>query len=309
MKRVAVIDLGTNTFNLLIADIHGEQTWSQVFKIKEAVKLGQGGINKGYIVEEAYERGLAAMARHYERINQHQVDKVYAFGTSALRDAANGEAFISDIKQKFGFDITLISGDKEAELIYKGVRQTVDSIKETFLILDIGGGSNEFIIAGPEQFYWKESFKLGMARLMDKFSPPDPITPELIEKLESYFEEELSSLFAAVEKYSPAILVGASGSFDSLVNMYYSDKYPNEEVLPASQKIDLEIFHRMHDKLIHSVRAEREKMKGLEPVRRDMIVLAVVFVNFILRRLKIQQLYQSSYALKEGALWEVMQNM
>lgn len=307
--RVAVIDLGTNTFNLLIGDIHGKQSWTQVFKIKEGVKLGQGGINKGFIVEEAYKRGLAAMERHYNRIKQHNVDKVYAFGTSALRDAANGQEFISDVKQKFGFDITLISGDKEAELIYKGVRQTVDSINETFIILDIGGGSNEFIIAGPDQFYWKESFKLGMARLMDKFSPPDPITSELIKELEFYFEKELSSLFGAVEKYSPSVLVGASGSFDSLVNMYYSDIYSNEEVLPVSQKIDLEIFHHMHDKLIHSVSSEREKMKGLEPVRRDMIVLAVVFVNYILKRLKIQQLYQSSYSLKEGALWEVMQNM
>ena len=306
--RVAIIDLGTNTFNLLIADVQ-ENQWTQVFKIKEGVKLGQGGINKGFIVPEAYERGIAALSRHYDRIKQYNAVKVFAYGTSALRDAANGNEFISDVKQKFGFDITLISGDKEAELIYKGVRQTVSSITETFLILDIGGGSNEFIIAGQDQFYWKESFKLGMARLMDKFSPPDPITPELITELERYFESELTSLFDAVEKYSPVILVGASGSFDSLVNMYYSDIYSNEEVLPASQEIDLEIFRHMHDKLILSVRAEREKMKGLEPVRRDMIVVAVVFVNYILKRLKTQKLYQSSYSLKEGALWEVMQNM
>jgi exopolyphosphatase/guanosine-5'-triphosphate,3'-diphosphate pyrophosphatase len=307
--RVAIIDLGTNTFNLLIADTYEKESWTQVLKIKEGVKLGQGGINKGYILAEAFERGIAAMVRHYERIKAYNVEKVYAFGTSALRDAANGHEFISEVKQRFGFEITLISGEKEAELIYKGVKQTVGNINETFLILDIGGGSNEFIIAGQHQFYWKESFRLGMARLMDKFLPPDPITPELIKELEHYFEQELSSLFVAVDKYKPEILVGASGSFDSLVNMYYADIYANEEVLPASQKLDLEIFRQMHDKLIHSVRAEREKMKGLEPVRRDMIVLAVVFVNYILKRLKIQELYQSSYSLKEGAMWEVMQNM
>lgn len=309
IMRIAIIDLGTNTFNLLIADTSDRHTWNQVFKVKEAVKLGEGGINKGYILPEAYARGMAALNRHRERIEFYGARKVFAFGTSALRDAANGPGFIREVKQRFGFDVVLISGEKEAELIYKGVRQTVGTINEKFLILDIGGGSNEFIIAGQQQFYWKESFKLGMARLMDRFSPPDPISPALIVELEQYFESELTSLFSAVEQHKVEILVGASGSFDSLVNMYYADIYSSEEVLPASQELDIAIFKKMHDMLINSVRAEREKMKGLEPVRRDMIVLAVVFVNFILKRLKIKKLYQSSYSLKEGALWEVMQNV
>ncbi|NJO69648.1 MAG: hypothetical protein HC830_10500 [Bacteroidetes bacterium] len=138
----------------------------------------------------------------------------FAFGTSALRDAANGEAFREDVKRQFDIEIRLITGEKEAEYIYKGVSQTVQHIREKFLILDIGGGSNEFIIADQQQYYWKESFKLGMARLTEKFTPSDPVTPELIDTLEAYFEKELYPLFRALEEYPVKILVGASGSFD-----------------------------------------------------------------------------------------------
>jgi exopolyphosphatase/guanosine-5'-triphosphate,3'-diphosphate pyrophosphatase len=307
--RVAIIDLGTNTFNLLIAEILDKVSWTPVFKIKEGVKLGQGGINSGVILPEAFNRGMDALQRHYDRIIYHRAEMVFAFGTSALRDASNGSQFIKEVKARFNFDIQLITGEKEAELIYTGVKQTIGKITENFIILDIGGGSNEFIIADQDQYYWKESYKLGMARLMDRFQPSDPVTPELINELENYFEKELSGLFTAVEKYKPEILIGASGSFDSLVNMYYAGIYSSEEVLPVSQELSMEIFRDLHQKLIRSTREERQLMKGLEPVRRDMIVLAVIFVNYLLKRLKIKKLYQSSYSLKEGALWEVMQNM
>ena len=266
-----------------------------------------GGINQGIIVPEAYSRGIAAMGNLSAKILMHKTDKVFAFGTSALRDASNGALFITEVKNRFNIDVTLITGDKEAELIYLGVKQTIGLVNEKFIILDIGGGSNEFIIADKQRFYWKESFKLGMARLIEKFNPPDPITTETIEFLESYFEDTLGSLIQAIEVYSPSILIGASGSFDSFVSMIHSDIFPNDFSLPASQPIELAEFENLHTQLIQSTREERDKMNGLEPVRRDMIVLAAVFVNYIMKRFKISTLHQSSYALKEGALWEIMQ--
>lgn len=301
--RIAIIDLGTNTFNLLIAEISGDASWSTVYKAKEAVKLGEGGITKGIIAKDAMHRGVAAFNKHYERIKDFKVIKTYALGTSALRDAKNGHEFISTIKQKFDVDIQIIPGEKEAELIYNGVRQTVD-FHNKYLILDIGGGSNEFIFADHTRFYWKQSFNLGMARLMDQFRPPDPITPEMINMLEAHFEKELKPLFEVYRNYSPEILVGASGSFDTLVRLY-SD-YPSDEALPPSQEIEMEIFRQLHWKLIHSTAEEREKMQGMEPVRRDMIVLSVVFINYIINKFGIKKVYQSSYSLKEGALWEIM---
>jgi exopolyphosphatase / guanosine-5'-triphosphate,3'-diphosphate pyrophosphatase len=304
--RIAIIDLGTNTFNLLIAEVKPDNSWISVLKAKEAVKLGQGGIHKRMILPDAYQRGILALENHFQRIRIHQVSHVFAFGTSALRDASNGQEFLSDVKAKFGLTVEIISGDQEAEYIYLGVKQTIQHLQGCFLILDIGGGSNEFIIADKDRWFWKESYKLGMARLMEKFKPSRTLDPSLIAPMEKYFDTELGSLFEAVKKYNPQILIGASGSFDSFVNIIGSEKYPNDELLPVSQKIEMKVFQDLFNTLIHSSEQERAIMPGLEPVRRDMIVLAVIFVQYIIKKLAINQLYQSSYSLKEGALWKVI---
>ena len=152
--RVAVIDLGTNTFNLLIADVDKQnKTFSKVFNEKIASKLGRGGINNRIIVPEAFQRGVEALTQQKQIIDTYNCEKVFAIATSAIRNAENGPDFVSTVKRKLGISIQVISGDEEAELIYKGNRLACD-ISQKSVILDIGGGSNEFIIADSEKIYW-----------------------------------------------------------------------------------------------------------------------------------------------------------
>ena len=221
--RIAVIDLGTNTFNLLIAEVFDDKSYKIIFSTKEGVKLGEGGINNKTITEVAFQRGLASIERYFEQIRLFQVDKVVALATSAIRDADNGQEFSDTLKKRFNLDISIISGDKEAELIYFGVKQTVPFTGKRFLILDIGGGSNEFIIANELQIFWARSFKLGMARLLEQFRPPDPISASEIKRIETYLKSELGELFDQVLIHKPDIFIGASGSFDSFVAMLASD--------------------------------------------------------------------------------------
>lgn len=304
--RIAIIDLGTNTFNLLIADTKEKGGFTIMHNSKEGVKLGEGGINNKYITAPAMQRGIAAIGRHFDIIEKFAPDKVVAFGTSAIRDAKNSNEFVNLLKNKFNFEMHIIDGNKEAELIYLGVKQTLPFSGKRFLILDIGGGSNEFIIADDLGILWKKSFPLGMARLLDRFKPSDPITPAEIQTIEAYLEPELAELFEKVNAFKPELFVGASGSFDSFVLMLVSEGLINRTIGAICQFLPLEIFHKLHEKLILSTSAERDKMKGLEPVRRDMIVLAAVFVNFVLRKTKLDAVYQSAYSLKEGAVWEII---
>lgn len=304
--QVAVLDLGTNTFNLLIAESAGDNTYKILLNTKEGVKLGEGGINNKVITEAAFQRGIAAVARHFDRIAGCQVDKVVAFATSAIRDAANGKEFTDVLKERFDLEITVISGDKEAELIYNGVKQTLPFRDKRFLLLDIGGGSNELIIADHHQVFWKRSFKLGMARLLDKFRPSDPITPEEIGHIETYLEGELAELFSQVDQYKPEVFIGASGSFDSFVALLASEGLLLHRKGDIFHEIPMETYKQLHGKLIRSTREERDKMIGLEPVRRDMIVLATIFVNFVLAQTRLKILYQSAYSLKEGAVFELL---
>lgn len=304
--RIAIIDLGTNTFNLLIAENNNQGGFNILLNTKEGVKLGQGGINKKFITDEAMQRGIAAVGRHYERMEKYAPEKVIAFGTSMIRDAQNGGEFVGILKENFGLQVNIIDGNKEAELIYHGVKQTLPFSDKLFIILDIGGGSNEFIIADDSGILWKRSFPLGMARLLEKFQPSDPITPEEISNIETYLDNELAELFESINRYRPEIFVGASGSFDSFVLMLSNEGLLDHKQGDISHALSLEVYNALHHKLIKSTSAERGRMKGLEPVRRDMIVLATLFVNFVLAKTGMATIYQSSYSLKEGAVWEIL---
>ncbi len=305
-KRVAVIDCGTNTFNLLIADLEGG-TWKAVFNTKQAVKLGQGGFSKEGIRKERYLIGMDALNIHRESILNYQVDETYAFATSALREAGNGRQFVMEAKERFGIEIQLIDGDREAGLIMKGVRQSLDLSNEVALIMDIGGGSTEYILANNETLFWKESFPLGVSRLFEQLKAQDPITEEEQSTLKAHLSKVLSTLDDAVQQHPPTLLLGSSGSFDSIVDMAHF-KYGVERN-PLANPIDTAHFEGLFDSLIGSTKNERLLVPGLQPIRADFMVIAMIMIKFTLERYHLTRIHQSNYALKEGVLFELAQKM
>ncbi len=307
--RIAVIDLGTNTFNLLIVETGDDQDYKILYNDKLPVKLGKSGIDKKEIRPDAITRGLNAIDRHLNTIREFKADKTFAFATSGVRSARNGDQFVKMIQQRFNMEVEVISGEREAELIYYGVKQAVQLSREKVLILDIGGGSNEFIIADNDNVYWKKSYPLGVARLLAKFKPSDPISIEEIEFISNYLEERLSDLFEEFRKHKINTLVGASGSFETIAAMIRADDPAFESetgTLPESVIIDLTDFENLYQKLVNSTLKERKQMKGLESMRLEMIVVATLIVKFILQKLKLTRLIQSNFALKEGVIYEIL---
>ena len=303
--RLAIIDLGTNTFNLLIVETLNEQDYTVLFENKLPVKLGKGGIHNKFILPDAMKRAETALDDHYRNITKLKVERIHAFGTSALRGAKNSNEFLHQMKIKFNINIQLIDGDKEAELIYKGVRQTLELGSPSSLILDIGGGSNEFIICNAEQIFWKQSFNLGIARLLEEFSPSDPVTNEELDLINAHFEKELQPLFHIASQYKIKQLIGASGTFDTLISMIDLNN-KMENTIAHSQKIEMHDFYNLYNKLLPSSHEQRSKMAGLESMRIEMIVLAIHFVKFVIEKLQIKHLFQSDFSLKEGAVFEVL---
>ena len=309
--RVAVLDLGTNTFNLVIAEQNSSDSFHILHSSKMPVKLGESGINHGEIIPAAFQRGIAAIDKHYRTIKRLKADKIFAFGTSALRSSKRGELFISTIKKNTGIKVEIISGDREAELIYYGVRQTIQMTEQRYLILDIGGGSNELIIANKDKIYWKRSYDLGIARLLEKFKPSDPITPAEISLIKTYFKEEIPDLIDAATKFGVKTLLGASGSFETFEAMLRADEedFESETALRAkSVEITRKNFELLYERLINSTKKERQQMRGLEPMRIEMIVLACLFVKFIIEKLEIETIIQSNFSLKEGVIYQLIKN-
>ncbi len=306
--RIAIIDIGTNTINLAIAVVGQDKAYQIIYSTKEAAKLGKGGINDRIILPDAMERGLDASGRHAEAIKQFSVDKIITIGTSAMRNATNGDDFARLIEQRFGFQTRIISGDDEAQLIYDGVKQVMPIGSDRVLILDIGGGSNEFIIANKNGIIWKQSFELGMARLLDKFQPSDPVKPLEIKAIENYVRIELTPLYEALHNYPTTTLIGTSGSFDTIATIVAAMKHPSLNTkLATSYEITVPNFEEMHRKIISTTAAQRREMPMMDPSRVELIIPGTIFINFIIREMRIERLLKCSYALKQGAVYQFIQ--
>ncbi len=305
--RIAVIDLGTNTFNLVIAD-QNKSYYTIVHQDKFPVKLGEDGINLNIIQPGPFWRGVDYIEKILSIIKSFNVEKIHAFATSAIRDASNGSQFVSTIDKLFDLKITVITGSKEAELIYLGVKSALTIGNKNALIMDIGGGSTEFIIANDDKIVWKKSYKLGAARLLDKFNVDEPISSINIEAIECYLTEELTTLQKALSAYPVHELIGSSGSFDTFAEMichqFYEPKLLNGK---TTFEFNMQDLNEIHQQLLNSNKEQRLKMPGLIAMRADMIVIASVFVWYIIKNYKMTKVRLSTYSLKEGVLYKMIQ--
>jgi len=306
MSQFAVIDIGTNTCNLLIANILPEGSFETIYDRKLPVKLGRGGINKEILLPEAIERGILALQNHFKTIHEYDVSKVNVVGTSALRGAANRSEFLEKVKHLLGWDIEIIDGELEAELIFRGVRLSLPDGIGKYLIVDIGGGSIEFILANDNDILWRKSFNIGIARALETILLSDPVTPAEILAYENWFDEHLQDLWIACEQFQPQTLVGCSGAFDTLMDIY--EKAEPDLKIRGVSEFPFGDYQKIHKQLILSDHETRSKMDGMDKMRVEMIVIASVFTNFILQRLRIKRLLHTHNALKEGVMDRLISN-
>jgi exopolyphosphatase/guanosine-5'-triphosphate,3'-diphosphate pyrophosphatase len=299
-ERVAIIDMGTNTFHLMVAQVGLPP--KILFRYRTAVKIGQGGINAGIITPEAAQRALKTLKEYRSTVDKLKVNHVLAFGTSALRSAANGKSFVEQILKETGIDTRIIDGEEEASLIYEGVRGALSLGPEKSLIVDVGGGSVEFIIANEKEVFWKGSFEVGGQRLLELFHRHDPILTSEVEELNEHASRVLRPLFQQLEMHKPDVLVGVSGTFDTLSEIYcrrlglpYS---PDDPETPLT----LEDFYSTSRLLVERNRTERMAIPGMIEMRVDMIVVACCLVKLVLDRYPVTSIRVSTWSLKEGAL-------
>ena len=218
-QRVAIIDCGTNTFNLLVKEkVDGK--WKTLFKTKLPVKLGTGGFSENLLMPSRMARGMDALYSYKNVIDSLEVKDVRVFATSAVREASNGNEFVARVKKHLNFDMEVISGDCEAELIFEGVVQTTGEIKEDYLIMDIGGGSTEFIFVRDQKPLWRKSYLLGVSRLHGMLNPASRINQDDVNRLRGHLNKELLDLISFLKENPVRVLVGSSGSFDTLFDMY-----------------------------------------------------------------------------------------
>lgn len=306
--NIAVIDMGTNTFHLLVASIKAGYL-TQLYKERIPVKIGSGGISEGYINDAAIERGLDACRLFKVKIQEIGVEHVFATATSAVRSAKNGKEFTQLVEEQTGISVRIISGDEEAESIYYGVGKALAIGEDPALIMDVGGGSIEFIIGNSNKILWKKSFEMGAQRLLDLFHQTDPMTLDDIDRLKDYTNQQLTPLYEAAKEYRPKTLIGSSGTFDTLSEIYRLSA--GIEAPKRSREFPLSTagFRQIYDQLITMNRDQRLKIPGMIEMRVDMIVVASILVKCIVEQLKIENIRVSAYALKEGILYSTIDRL
>jgi exopolyphosphatase / guanosine-5'-triphosphate,3'-diphosphate pyrophosphatase len=304
-NKAAIIDMGTNTFHLLLVELY-DNRFETLYKEKIPVKIGQGGISHNTIHPEAQKRAFHTLQHFRNLIDGEEITNVFAFATSAVRNADNGTEFVKKIKEKFLIHVNVIGGEEEAQMIYEGIRFSGSLQNRIDLMMDIGGGSVEFIIGNQHEALWRKSFEIGGQRMLDLFHYHDPILKDEVNNLTAYLSEKLTDLEEAIKVFKPVGLVGASGTFDTLTDMYYAslhqEKLKNQQVfqLPRNE------FEIIAQKLLTMNKEQRLKIPGMIPMRVDMIVVASCLIEYILQLLPVDILICSSYALKEGAIAQLM---
>jgi exopolyphosphatase / guanosine-5'-triphosphate,3'-diphosphate pyrophosphatase len=297
MNKIAVIDLGTNGFRLYIAESPAIGIYNIIHRESDELKLASEGIE--CIGKAPFARGLAAMQHFATVLKEKNVDRVQAFGTAALRLASNGHDFINTVQRETGINIQLISGEREAELIYKGMRNNIPLSTEPILMIDVGGGSVEFIIANSEKVFWSRSFNVGVTILKQNFHHADPIRMEEVQAIRHFLNQECAELLEKINLFKPQIPAIACGTLDFLVKILRGGKLEKFEVFSAVE------FQNFYQTLTFMTDDALANTPDVPIDKVEMLAVSMVLMDWVMQELNADQLIASAFSMKAGILYEM----
>ncbi len=301
MKRLACIDLGTNTFHLLICETNDDNgSLQEVFRERQYVILAENGIEK--IGEKPIARAKQAIDRFKDILVEYTPDDIRIIGTAALRTASNGTIITDYITNELKVTPEIIHGDREAILIYQGTRQIVNLREGWYCIMDIGGGSVEFIVTEDDSIKFMKSFPVGVMVLFNQFHHSDPIGEKDTSSIRAYLTHELKELTAFLKTITaPIHLIGASGSYEVLQNVL-EGHIKRDDI----SRFRVDQFDSLLQKILPLGLEERLHYPGIPEQRAKLIVVAFLLIDFILNQTDFSSIIVSPYALKEGLIAEMI---
>jgi exopolyphosphatase/guanosine-5'-triphosphate,3'-diphosphate pyrophosphatase len=323
--RRAVIDVGTNSIKLLVADVAGRNV-QPVHEESRQTRLGRGFYETQQLQPDAIARTAEAVAEFAKTAREHKAASIRVIATSAARDAVNADELTSAIQRASGLKVEIISGDREAGWAFQGVTTDPELARAPLLLLDVGGGSTQFILGQGERTYFAHSFPLGAVRLLEKFPHSDPPTrgeftacrdwlknflqSEVRPKLEPAFADEAASarrrpaLRRETDSQSAGIqLVGTGGTTSILARMEAKlDRYDRERM--EATRLSLEQVKAHRKRLWSLPLAERKEITGLPKLRADVILPGVVIYEAVMEEFGFKLLRVSTRGLRFAAVMD-----
>ncbi|WP_269612378.1 Ppx/GppA phosphatase family protein [Prochlorococcus marinus] len=308
--RVATIDIGTNSTHLLIAKIERKlNTFSIELAEKSTTRLGERDTQTGELTSLAMNRAFSTLKRFKDLSESYKVESLIIAATSAVREAPNGQTFIAEIKKKIGLDVELISGAEEARLIYLGVLSGMQFGNKPHLVLDIGGGSTELILADSSEARALTSTKIGAVRLQREFIKKEPISSQNELFLRSFIRGSMES---AIDKVSKRIEVGeipvlvATSGTAMAIGSLISYKENHMQVKLQGYKIKKNNLDIIVNELIKMTPSERSQLSSLSERRSEIIVPGALILQTIMTMVDANEIILSERALREGLVVDWM---
>ena len=296
--RIAALDVGSNSFHLIVADVETGGRIHVLDRAKEMVRLGDSTLHKGVIAPEVFRRGLDALRALRRIADRHKVDALVAVATSAVREAQNGGEFVRAARDESGIDIRVIRGDEEARLIYLGARGSLDLGKRRVALFDLGGGSLEIVLADAQELYFTSSLKLGVIRLAESCPCSDPPTARERAHLQERVRTMLDPVISRVCAMGFDDVAFTSGTAQALGALLRSEGGNGG----GKSTIAVAALAALEQKLGAMTVAARAKLPGLDARRADTIYAGAVVFRTALELAGAEQATLCETALREGII-------
>ena len=299
MMKVASIDIGTNTILLLIANV-GEEKLEPLLEKETVVRLGEGLQKNGVLSPAAMDRGYLILGEYLQLCENRGVQKIFAAGTSALREAKNSDEFRAGVKGRLGLSIEVISGEEEARLSYLAVATDLEKITQPILVIDVGGGSTELVLGKGDRIIHWVSLPIGLVRFTEQFLVSDPVQKEEWERMRDTIHEVLLKVPRPGE---PFLMVSVGGTGTTLASV--------EQGLPqfAVEKIHHFVLTRealQNQLLLYRSKSvdQRKRIPGLPPNRADVILAGGTILDQAMDRLSAPSVLISCHGVRYGLLYQ-----
>lgn len=305
--KLAAIDIGSNSIHLVIVRAVKGQHPEIIDREKEMVRLGAGTLREHRLSKKTIERAIITLRRFKKMAEHNGADPIITTATSAVRESRNSDQFIEHVRKEVGLEVQVLPGVEEARLIAMAVSEVTDFNNRRALIIDIGGGSTEFIITGGGEPDLMLSLRLGAVRLTEKYITTDPISIEQRNRLVSNIRSDFTRSAAQLKNVGFDFVIGSSGTVLNMVDaVVQSDEpYGSEDVSdyePFSQTVTVDQIERLNRKLGRMTLRERRRVPGIEKGRADIIVAGGLLLQCILSELGAAEITSCDWSLREGVI-------
>ncbi len=304
--RIAALDLGTNSFHLLVADAHPDGHFEAITREKTMIRLGDVVAREGRITDAAADIAVQTVHRFKLLADAAGATELHACATSAIRRAANGDALVDRISAETGVEVEVISGRHEAELIFGAIRSAVLLEPPPALCFDLGGGSLEIMVGDAGGLRWATSENLGVGRLTADFVHSDPLSKDDRRRLRAHLVSVLGPIADVVARFEPKTFVGSSGTLEALARMVVERRAADVPVSINQLSFTRDEFWPLHKLVVASPANERLRLPGLEARRVDLIAAGSLVLATAMDLFGFEELTISEWALREGMILDVI---